>query len=146
TFMGEEMAGLAAIEDAFRRIRAEQADIVLVGGALNAEREDLLLGYEIGHSLWRGSYRPVWERQDGGGGFVPGSVGAFVVLEQRAHAEARGARPYAHITAVETDRTGREPGETVHALMHLLARTDAHTDPGGPLLTLSGASGVEPAT
>ena len=45
TFMGEEMAGLSAIENAFRRIAAGQADVILVGGALNAERKDLLLGY-----------------------------------------------------------------------------------------------------
>jgi 3-oxoacyl-[acyl-carrier-protein] synthase II len=146
TFMGEEMAGLAAMEDAFRRIRAGQAEVVLVGGALNAEREDLLLGYEIGHNLWRGPHRPVWERQDEGGGFVPGSVGAFVVLEERAHAEERGATPYARITAVETDRAGRAPGETVHALMQLLARTNADADADGPLLTFSGASGVASAT
>ena len=143
TFMGEEMAGLAAIENAFRRVRAAQADLILVGGALNAEREDLLLGYEIGHNLWRGPYRPVWERHNSGGGFIPGSVGAFVVLEARAHAEGRGATPYARLAAVETDRASREPGQTVHALMQLFTRLQA--DPGGPLLALSGASGVEPA-
>lgn len=146
TFMGEEMAGLAAVENAFRRIRADQAEVILVGGALNAEREDLLLGYEIGHNLWRGPFRPVWERHAGGGGFVPGSVGAFVVLEQRAHAEGRGAKPYARVSAVETDRASRDPGQTAHALMQLLARIEAGLEPAGPVLALSGASGVEPAT
>ncbi|MBN8913016.1 MAG: beta-ketoacyl-ACP synthase [Rhizobiales bacterium] len=146
TFMGEEMAGLAAIENAFRRIRAGQADRILVGGALNAEREDLLLGYEIGHNLWRGPHRPVWERGEKGGGFIPGSIGAFVVLEARACAEERSAKPYARIAAVETDRTNREPGQVVHALMQLFARLDVGRDPSRTLLALSGASGVEPAS
>ncbi|MCC7251964.1 beta-ketoacyl-ACP synthase [Hyphomicrobium sp.] len=146
TFMGEEMAGLAAIENAFRRIQAGQADRILVGGALNAEREDLLLGYEIGHNLWRGPHRLVWERCDEGGGFIPGSVGAFVVLEARAHAEDRSAKPYARIAAVETDRASRAPGQTVQALMQLFARLNAGSNPSGPLLALSGASGVEPAS
>jgi 3-oxoacyl-[acyl-carrier-protein] synthase II len=145
TFMGEEMAGLAAMEDAFRRIAASQADIILVGGALNAEREDLLLGYEIGHNLWRGPLRPVWERRDGSGGFIPGSMGAFVVLESRAHALSRGAKRYARLAAIETDRANREPGEAVHALMQLLPRL-RRAIPAGPLLVLSGASGAEPAT
>ena len=93
TFMGEEMAGLAAAENAVRRIAAGQGDLFLVGGSLNAEREDMLLGYELGHNLWRGRFRPVWERHEAGGGFVPGSAGAFLVLEARDHAEARSAKP-----------------------------------------------------
>jgi 3-oxoacyl-[acyl-carrier-protein] synthase II len=145
TFMGEEMAGLAAMEDAYRRIAASQADLILVGGALNAEREDLLLGYEIGHNLWRGPFRPVWKRRDSGGGFIPGSMGAFVVLESRAHALSRGAKRYARLAAIETDRANREPGEVVHALIQLLPRL-RHAIPAGPLLVLSGASGAEPAT
>lgn len=146
TFMGEEAAGFAAVDNAVRRIRAGQAEIALVGGALNAEREDLLLGYEIGHNLWRGPFRPVWDRGESGGGFIPGSVGAFVVLEQRAHAEARGVTPYARILAVETEKTGRAPGETTRAMAELFARIDASTSAKAPLLILSGASGTEPAT
>ena len=145
TFMGEEMAGLAAVEDAVRRIRAGQADLVLVGGALNAEREDLLLGYEIGHALWRGAHRPVWARAEDGGGFVPGSIGAFLVLEAKDHAAARGAKPYARISALETERTSRKPGDVTPALTALLARLGAPF-PAGRLVILSGASGAAPAT
>ena len=145
TFMGEEMAGLAAIEDAFRRIRAGQADLVLAGGALNAEREDLLLGYEIGHNLWRGAHRPVWARAGEQGGLIPGSIGAFLILESRPHAEARGAAPYARLAAFETERTGRGPGDVTRALSELIARLRVPI-PTGPLPVLSGASGVAPAT
>lgn len=145
TFMGEEMAGLAAVENAVRRISAGQADLVLVGGALNAEREDLLLGYELGHNLWRGPFAPVWDRRSGGGGFIAGSVGAFLVLESRAHAEARRTLPYARIAGIATDCCGRAAGEVTSTLMQLFERLRKKT-PNGPLPILSGASGVEPAT
>ncbi len=42
---------------------------------------------------------------------VLGSVGCFLVLESRAHAEARGARPLARLAGVATDRCRRAPGE-----------------------------------
>jgi len=145
TFMGEEMAGFAAIENAHRRIAAGQADIILVGGALNAEREDLLLGYEIGHNLWRGPFRPVLARSSDGGGFIPGSVGAFLVLESEAHARTRGRTPHARLSAVVTDHGRRSPADITRSL----ARLFEHVFPLLPderLTIWSGASGVEPAT
>lgn len=142
TFMGEEMAGMSAIENAFRRIRAGQGEIFLVGGALNAEREDLLLGYELGCNLWTGPFQSVWNRQ-GGGGFIPGSVGAFLVLESRCHAEARGRIPYARLVDVVTDRSNREPGDAVSTMERLLDRLALQP---GTLPVLSGASGAEPVT
>lgn len=141
TFMGEEMAGISAIENAFRRIRAGQGELFLVGGALNAEREDLLLGYELGGNLWTGPFRSVWQRQQNGGGFVPGSVGAFLVLEARHHAEARGRSPYAKIAEVVSDRSNREPGDAARTMSELLDRLALQP---GPLATLSGACGTEP--
>lgn len=144
TFMGEEMAGLAAIENAYRRISAGQADLVLVGGALNAEREDLLLGYELGRVIWRDRYASVWERGHVGGGFIPGGVGAFLVLEARAHAEARGALAYARIVDVVTGRSDRSESSLARSLSNLYARLSAA--PAGPLAVFSGASGAEPAT
>lgn len=144
TFMGEEMAGISAVENSFRRIRAGQGDLFLVGGALNAEREDLLLGYELGCNLWAHPYRPVWERSGDGGGFVPGSVGAFLVLESRQHAEARGRRPYARIAGVASDHTRRAPGDAERAVARLIGDLLGPTT--GPLAVLSGASGAEPVT
>ena len=146
TFMGEEMAGLSAIENAARRISSGQAEVVLVGGALNAERKDLLLGYELGHNLWSQPYAPVWQRHDAGGGFVTGSAGAFLVLESSAHAQARGAKPYAKLQAIATDRARRtEPGQIRRALQQLFKRLSADLQPS-PIAVLSGASGVEPGT
>ena len=143
TFKGEEIAGVSAIENAHRRIASGQNDIFLVGGALNAEREDLLLGYELGRTLWPHAYKPVWSRKAAGGGFIPGSVGAFLVLEAREHAQARGRKPYARICDVATDRCRRQPGEATHTLQNLFDKLDV---PEGPLAVMSGASGAEPAT
>lgn len=145
TFKGEEIAGVSAVENAFRRIAAGQGDIFLVGGALNSEREDLLLGYELGRNLWAGPFRSVWDRQHDGGGFIPGSVGAFLVLEAREHAEGRGRQPYARICAVHTDRSRRSQGDVAAGLMRL-AKKVAGDIRATPLQVLSGASGVEPAT
>ena len=48
TYMGEELAGLAALENAFARIDGGQSDLMLIGGANNAERKDALLIFELG--------------------------------------------------------------------------------------------------
>ena len=143
TCMGEEMAGLAAIENAYRRIAWGQGDLFLAGGALNACREDLLLHYELSKSLWPHPHKPVWSRKALGGGFIPGSAGAFLVLESREHAEARGRKPYARISQIATSCRRRRPGETVAALTELFSALDV---PDGPLAVLSGASGAEPVT
>lgn len=145
TFKGEEMAGVAAVENAVRRIGAGQGELFLVGGALNGEREDLLLGYELGQNLWAHPFAPVWQRKAAGGGFVPGSAGAFLVIEAASHARARGARAYARIPAVVSDRSRRTPGAVKETLGRLMGRLAGHLD-GGALAVLSGASGVEPAT
>jgi 3-oxoacyl-[acyl-carrier-protein] synthase II len=145
TFMGEEMAGIAAIETAARQIANGQAELVLAGGALNAERNDLLLNFELGRMLWPQAYRSVWERREMGGGFVPGSIGAFLVLESRGHAEARGVRPHACLRGVVSDRSDRAPGAAAASGRALLANLLGGRDRDG-LAMLSGASGVEPVT
>jgi 3-oxoacyl-[acyl-carrier-protein] synthase II len=109
TFMGEEQAGVDALRIARERIAAGQADIVLVGGAYNAERPDVLLIYEMGGFLWKKPFRPVFERPSPGG-FVLGSAAAFLLLEAEDHAAARGARGVAELARVASDRTRREPG------------------------------------
>ena len=45
-----------------------------------------------GGYLLRGPFKPVWERTQAPG-MVLGSIGAFLVLEARDHAYARGAKP-----------------------------------------------------
>ncbi len=133
TFMGEEQSGVDALRIAEARIRSGQNDIFLVGGALNAERQDVILTYEVGGAVWRDPSVPVLERK--GGGFVPGSASTFMVLESREHAEARGARIYARLSPVQADRHRRQPGSVAASLGALL-------DAAGPAQTvISGNAG-----
>src|SRR5712672_1539499 len=67
TFMGEELAGVAAVRIALARIAAGQSELALVGGSHNGEREDLLLLYDAGGHLLRGPFKPVWERTNSPG-------------------------------------------------------------------------------
>ena len=60
--------------------------------------------YEFAGLMLRDKFAPVWERGDGKGGFALGSLGAFLVIEAREHAEARGAKALARIARVVSDR------------------------------------------
>jgi 3-oxoacyl-[acyl-carrier-protein] synthase II len=142
TFMGEEQCGLDAIRIAHARIASGQTDIFLVGGSYNAERADLLLVYELGGFLWKGPFASVWDRPAEGGGFILGSGAAFLVMEARAHADARGAKPLAAVGAVAADRTKRRPGDVAASLERLWKEVGAGTDAA----VLSGATGVKGIT
>jgi len=143
TFMGEEGSGVAAIETAAARIRSGQSTHALVGGAHSAAQPDFLLPLELGGDLHRRSFAPVWERQGSeGGGVILGSGGAFLVLESRAHAEARGAKAYAMLEKVVSDRLNRRAGGFDTALAEMAETVmgdDTH-------LVVSGASGAHLAT
>lgn len=145
TFMGEEAAGADALRTIVAQIGAGQADLGLVGAAYSAPRADMQLSFAVGASLFAGPYRPVWDRAGQGGGMMLGSAGAFLVVESRAHAEARGARMVAKVSAVTSDRTGASPGSVRTALDRLWAGFRSRLR-GGPLTVLSGATGREPAT
>ncbi len=142
TFMGEEMAGLSAVENAVRRIQAGQGELFLAGGAFNAERADVMLPFELGRMLWGEPWQPVWaRREDERGGMVLGSAGAFLVLEAREHAEARGAKGYAAIAGVVSDRSSREPGGGADTMRRLFDELGDVAE--GPLPVMSGACGVK---
>src|SRR5438105_4416663 len=83
TFMGEEAAGVDAVRVSLARIAAGQSDIALVGGAYNAERLDIILHYLVDGCLWQGEPAGIWARAGKGGGMALGSMGAFLVLEER---------------------------------------------------------------
>ena len=142
TFMGEESAGLDAIRVAHARIAAGQGEIFLVGGAYNAERPDVLLMFELGGFLWKKPFRSVWDRAAEGGGFIPGSGAAFLVMEAREHAQRRGATPLAALAGVVSERTRRTPG----ALPAALARHWAALGASAGAIVLSGATGLSPAS
>ncbi|WP_095199836.1 beta-ketoacyl-ACP synthase [Mesorhizobium carmichaelinearum] len=144
TFMGEEGAGVSAVETAAARIRSGQSTHVLVGGAFQTEHSDMLLGYELAGYLHRGPWKPVWQRQGAeGGGVVSGSGGAFLVLEQREHAMSRGRKIYAELGPVVSGRARRTRGELDAEIATLLSQAAL---PNGKLLAMSGASGAHAAT
>jgi len=141
TFMGEESSGTDAVRIACARIAAGQGDCFLVGGSYNAQRADTLMVYEMGHTLWHDGFAGVWERQARGGGMIQGSLGCFLVIESRSHADARGAAKLARIASVATDRSTRRPGEATAVARKQLATIQGTYDPASTAV-ISGASGV----
>jgi 3-oxoacyl-[acyl-carrier-protein] synthase II len=144
TFMGEEAAGVDAVRIAVSRIGAGQSEIALVGGAHNGERPDLIMLYEFARMMLKDKFGTVWARGEKGG-FALGSIGAFLVVESRAHAEARGAKPLARISTVISDHAKRAPGAVTQSLNTLWDRVAATVDAKSAAV-LSGATGAEPAT
>ena len=145
TFMGEESAGIDAVRIANSRIGAGQSDIALVGGSYNGERPDLLMLYEFAELALKNGYAPIWERGSTRPGFALGSLGAFLVMEARDHAEKRGAKPLGRLSAVVSDRANRKPGTVAQTLSNLWDRLTAKTKISRGAV-LSGATGVHPAT
>ena len=143
TFMGEEVAGADAARIALARIAAGQSDIALIGGSHNGERKDLLVLYEFGDFNLKDKFAPVWARGQHGG-FALGSAGAFLVIESKAHALARGAKPYARLTNVVADLSQRNGTGDVKATLEKLWAKLGKLDGGGAIIT--GATGVEPVT
>ncbi len=143
TFMGEETAGVTAIETAVAQIQHGQGDIFLVGGAYIAERADMLMLMEFGHTLWRDEYCPVWSRRETDGGMIMGSAGVFLILESRRHAEQRGVKPYARIKQVVSDRCNRKDGAARQVADRLFEKV-AGDIPQGPLAVLTGCCGLQP--
>jgi len=144
TFMGEEPAGVDAVRIALSRIAAGQSDIALVGGAYNAERPEVLMLNDFANFCLKDKYLPVWQR-GANGGHALGSLGAFLVIEAREHAEKRGAKPLARLSAVVSDRSSRKPGEVTASLARLWDKLKGKVKTEEAAV-LSGATGSAPAT
>jgi 3-oxoacyl-[acyl-carrier-protein] synthase II len=144
TFMGEEAASIDAARIALARIESGQSDIALIGAAHNGERTDLLILYEFGDFNLKDKFAPVWARDKNHGGFALGSAGVFLVIESRAHAQARGAKPYAKLTNVVSDLAQRkQPGAVAKSLQALWSELGVAGNDGA---LITGATGVEPVT
>jgi 3-oxoacyl-[acyl-carrier-protein] synthase II len=145
TFMGEELAGVDALRIAAARISAGQSEIGFVGGAYNAQRKDILLQLAFGREALATPYASVWARDKDHTGIAAGSLGAFLVIESRSHAEARGAKVYAKLTHIAAERCRRHVDSLENAISRML-------DDVSPRLAsdryavLSCASGAAPAT
>jgi len=138
SLMGAEMAGVSVVENAVNRIQSGDADLFLVGGSFVAS-PDHLLSLIAMKLAWKGEFLPISQREAKGGGALFGSVGAFLLIESSAHAEARGATAYAAIREVNSGNgVNRSIREVVKRLMGTVA-TDR-------LLVMSGATGIEPQT
>jgi 3-oxoacyl-[acyl-carrier-protein] synthase II len=143
TFMGEEAAGVDAARIALARIASGQSDVALIGGSQNGERKDLLVLYEFGGYNLKDRFVPVWARGEKSG-FALGSGGAFLVIESRKHAEARGAKPFARLTTVVADMARRQhSGEVAATLERLWSKLGKI---GNRAAIITGATGAEPAT
>ncbi len=144
TFLGEESAGIDAVRIAHARIAAGQSDLTLVGAAYNGARWDILLIFEQSGSVLRDRFAPVWDRGPRGG-MALGNMGAFLILESRQHAQARGARPRARISSITSGRNRRQQGDFEKAFRSQWQAIAAKVDRQHAAI-LSGAAGVEPAT
>lgn len=144
TFMGEESAGVDSVRIALARIAAGQSEIALVGGSHNGERKDLLMLYEFADYNLKDRFASVWARGPKGA-FALGSIGAFLVLEAPKHATARGARPFATLSAVLSDSVKRTSGSITASLSAMWQRL-AHQYSLTQCAIISGATGTEPAT
>lgn len=143
TFMGEEVSSVDAARIALARIAGGQSEIALVGGSHNGERKDLLVLYEFGDYNLKHEFSPVWARAEHPG-FALGSAGAFLVIESKAHALARGAKPLARLTRVVADRAQRkQPGAVTETLEKLWSQIGAQHGHGA---IITGATGAEPVT
>jgi 3-oxoacyl-[acyl-carrier-protein] synthase II len=103
----------------------------------------MLLLYEFDNFNLREKYSSVWDRKDKSG-FALGSGGAFLVIESKAHAEARGAKPFARLKTVVADRARRKDGGEVTASLDKLWTNVGAGEQNTAIIT--GATGAEPAT
>jgi 3-oxoacyl-[acyl-carrier-protein] synthase II len=125
-------AGVQAIGDAARLIRADEADIAICGGAEACIDRVSLGGFAAARALSSGfndtparASRPFDRDRDG---FVMGEGAGIVVIEALDHALARGARPIAEIVGYGTTSdafhltAGREDGDGAKRSMEIALR------------------------
>jgi 3-oxoacyl-[acyl-carrier-protein] synthase II len=104
----------------------------------------VLLAFELGGVVLKDKFAPVWDRGPQGG-IAFATMGAFLVLESKEHATARGARPRARISPVLSDRNVRKPGDAEASFRRQLDVIGAQLDRAHSAV-ISGAAGLEPAT
>jgi len=142
TTMGDELAGVGAYKIGCQLVDDGSYDVALVGGAFDVQRPDLVMLYGFGEYAWRHAHQPVALRSQQGGGFMLGTMAAFLVLESADHARTRGASPWCRVGGISTHHTRRRNGDVASAL----AQAWEELEPAGPTGIISGATGVSPST
>lgn len=143
TFMGEEPAGVDAVRVAWERLGAGQGDLFLAGAAFNGARKDSLLLYHPAGLLLQGPVPLLWRRP--AAGMILGSMSAFLVIEARDHAEARGARPLARLGMVASGRGNRAEGGAARNAARQWEALEPRLG-SAPVSVLSTACGAGPVT
>ena len=146
TFMGEEGAGVAAVETAAARIRSGQSTHMLVGGAFQTEHPDMLLGYELGRlsasrPLEAGLAAAGRRRRRRGHRLRRRLPGAGISANMPT---SRGRKIYAELGPVVSGRARRRRGEL--DAEHRRAARAGRRCRTAKLLAISGASGAHAAT
>lgn len=161
-------AGVQAIGDAARMIRAGEVDVALCGGAEATIHRVSLAGFAAARALSSDfndsperASRPFDQARDG---FVMGEGAGLLVIEELEHALARGARPIAelvgygtsadayHMTAGPEDGSGarramqqalRQAGVEAAAVQHLNAHaTSTQVGDKGELAAIKAVFGT----
>jgi 3-oxoacyl-[acyl-carrier-protein] synthase II len=137
-------AGVQAIGDAARMIRAGEIDVALCGGAEACIDRTALGGFAAARALstlWNDTPELASRPFDGGrDGFVMGEGAGLLVIEALDHALARGARPIAEIVGYGTTSdawhitAGPEDGDGARRAMEIaLAQAGIMPDAVGHL-------------
>ena len=129
-------AGVQAIGDAARMIRAGEADIAVCGGAEAAIDRVSLAGFAAARAL-SSAYNETPARasrpfDSGRDGFVMGEGAGILVIEELEHALARGARIHAEIVGFGSNADGQHTTRPEQATMRRameLALEDADLPP-----------------
>jgi 3-oxoacyl-[acyl-carrier-protein] synthase II len=145
TTMGDELAGVSACKVGCQLVGDGSYDVALVGGSFDVQRPDLLMLYGFGEFAWRHGHQPVALRSQRGGGFMLGTMAAFLVLESAGHARARGASPWCRVDGISTHHSRRQKGDVARALQKAWEELELRptTTTAG---IISGATGVSPST
>src|SRR5215472_8051375 len=102
-------SGTVSVGEALRYIRYDFADVVVAGGA-EAPLTAITIGaFDIIKTMSRWAGDPVWACRPFDAlrdGFVMGEGGASLVIEEREHARARGARIYAEVLGYSLNNDG----------------------------------------
>lgn len=143
TFMGEEGAGVSALDVAIKRIRSGRRTHALVGAAYQTEHPDMLLGYELGDFLHQGPWKPLWQRgAEHGEHVITGSGAAFLVIEAADYAAERGAKAYASLGDVKSSMVDRTSGDFAQDISKLAGEAGFT----GSELIMSAATGAKQPT